>query len=144
MSCHRPLGLRCDMSNAAQVLVVYGVLILATGFILGSILGMVRMNEPSVRNLATAHVETLMQGAMHLGLAFAVVITAFDSGAATLGAWLLVIGSAMQAVGVTLNWAQDVGDQFAERSTGFFVNSASTLVISPGLAIIVIGVLANI
>ena len=132
------------MSNAAQVLVVYGVLILTVGFVLGSILGMLRMKHPSVRNLATAHVETLIQGCMHLGLGFALVLTQFDSGAATAGAWLLVIGSAMQAVGVTLNWAQDVGDQFAERSTGFYANSAGSFLSMPGLIILVIGVLANI
>ena len=35
-----------------------------------------------LRNLATAHVETLMQAAMHFGLAFAIGIVGFDSRAA--------------------------------------------------------------
>lgn len=138
--CSRVLG----MSNAQQLFIIYGVIILAVGFILGSILGMQRMTTPSIRNLATAHVETLMQASMHLGLAFAVGLVGFESGTATLGAVLMVIGSAMQAIGVTLNWITKTGDQFAERSIGFFINSASTFVISPGLAIIAIGILTNL
>jgi len=44
---------------------------LTVGFVLGTVLGMLRRNTASIRNLATARVETLMQAAMHLGLAFA-------------------------------------------------------------------------
>ena len=60
------------------------------------------------------------------------------------GAVLLVIGSAMQATGVTLNWLTKTKDQFAERSPGFFINSASTFVFMPGLIITVIGILTNL
>ena len=132
------------MSNAQQLFIIYGVLVLSLGFALGTILGMLRMQVAEVRTLATAHVETLMQGSMHLGLAFAVGAVGFGSGAATLGATLLVIGSAMQAIGATLNWVTKAGDQFAERSPGFFLNSASTFVMLPGLAITVIGILTNL
>lgn len=132
------------MSTAQQLFLIYAMLVLGLGFLLGSILGMLRMQQPSIRSLATAHVETLMQGAMHLGLAFAVGLVGFDSGLATVGAWLLVIGSAMQAFGVTMNWIQKVKDQFAEKSLGYMVNSASTFVAVPGLAITMFGVLTNL
>lgn len=132
------------MSNAQQLFVIYGTVIIGVGFILGSILGMARMKQPYIRSLATAHVETLMQGAMHLGLAFAVGLVDFDSGWATLGAWLLVIGSAMQAFGVTMNWIQGTKDQFAEKSIGFLVNSASTFVAMPGLIITAFGILRRV
>lgn len=132
------------MSTAQQLFLTYGTIILIVGFGLGSILGMLRMKQPSIRSLATAHVETLMQGAMHLGLAYAVGAVDFDSGLATVGAWLLVIGSAMQAFGVTANWLTKTVDQFAERSIGFFVNSASTFVAMPGLLITAYGILTNI
>lgn len=132
------------MTTAQQLFVAYGAIILAVGFVLGAILGMVRMNSPSVRSLATAHVETLMQAAIHLGLAFAVGAVGWDSSLATVGAWLLVIGSAMQATGVTLNWVQKVGDQFAERSLGFMINSTSTFVAMPGMIIVVLGILTNL
>lgn len=132
------------MSTAQQVFIGYGTVVLVLGFGLGGVLGMKRMTSPSVRNLATAHVETLMQAAMHLGLAFAVGATGFDSGAATWGAVLLAIGSGMQATGVTLNWVTNAGDQFAERTPGFMLNTASTAVIWPGLIITAWGILTNL
>ncbi|HZM38309.1 MAG TPA: hypothetical protein VFB94_04300, partial [Acidimicrobiales bacterium] len=106
--------------------------------------GMLRRNTPSIPNLATAHIETLMQAALHLGLAFAVGAAQFDSAAATWGAALLVIGSAMQAVGVTLNWVTKAEDQFAQRPPGFVVNSAATFVIWPGLLITGWGILTGL
>ena len=132
------------MSTAQQIFLVYGMIILVVGFLLGTVLGFLRMKAPAIRTLATAHVETLMQGSMHLGLAFAVSAVGFDTTAATWGAALLALGSAMQAIGVTLNWLTKAKDQFAERSPGFFINSASTWIILPGLIIIVVGVLRRI
>ena len=132
------------MSTAQRVFLGYGTVILIVGFVLGTVLGMLRMKIPAVRNLATAHVETLMQAAMFFGLAFAVGAVGFDSTAANWGAWLLVIGSAMQATGVTLNWITKTSDQFAERSLGFKVNSLSTFIIWPGLLIIGPGILTNL
>lgn len=132
------------MSTAQRVLIGYGTIILVVGFGLGTVLGMVRMKAPVARNLATAHVETLMQSALHLALAFVVGAVAFDNGTATTGAWLLVIGSAMQALGATANWINGVGDQFAERSLGFYVNSAATLIALPGLAITGYGILTRL
>ena len=132
------------VSTAQQIFTGYGTVILVVGFALGGVLGMRRMKVPSLRSLATAHVETLMQAAMHLGLAFAVGATGFDSSLATWGAVLLAIGSGMQAVGVTLNWLTSTGDQFAERSPGFLINSASALPIWPGLLITAYGILTNL
>jgi hypothetical protein len=132
------------VSTAQRVLVGYGTIILTVGFILGAVLGMLRMNAPPVRSLATAHVETLMQAATHFGLAFAVGVVGFNSTAATWGALLLVVGSAMQATGVTLNWATKTDDQFAQRSPGFIINSASSFVIWPGLLITVWGILTRL
>jgi hypothetical protein len=132
------------MSTAQRVFVGYGTIILAVGFVLGTVLGMRRMNTPHVRTLATAHVETLMQAAMHLGLAFAVGVVGFSSSAATWGAWLLVAGSAMQATGVTLNLVTHTDDQFATRAPGFVVNSLSSFVIWPGLVITAWGILSRL
>lgn len=132
------------MSTAQQVFIGYGTIILIIGFLLGVVLGALRMKQPAIRTLATAHVETLMQASMHFGLAFAVGATGFDSTAATWGAVLLAVGSAMQATGVTLNWLTKTGDQFAEKSLGYVINSLSTFVAVPGLAITAVGILANI
>ena len=132
------------MSTAQRIFIGYGTAILAVGFVLGTVLGALRMKAPSVRTLATAHVETLMQAAMHLGLAFAVGAVGFDSAAATWAASLLVAGSAMQATGVTLNWITHTEDQFAQRSPGFAFNSASTFVMLPGLFFAVWGILGRL
>ena len=132
------------MSTAQRVFVGYGTVILLVGFVLGTVLGMLRRKAPSIRALATAHVETLMQAAMHFGLAFAVGAVGFDSTVAIWGAWLLVIGSALQATGVTLNWITGTTDQFAERSRGLLLNSSSTFVIWPGLLITAVGILTNL
>jgi hypothetical protein len=132
------------MSTAQRLLVGYGTAILVVGFALGTVLGMLRRKAASVRPLATAHVETLMQAPVHFGLAFAVGAVGFASGAATWGAALLVIGSAMQATGVTLNWLTKTTDQFAERSPGLLVNSLSTFIIWPGLLILGFGIFTNL
>lgn len=132
------------MSTAQRVFIGYGTVILAVGFALGTALGMLRMKSESIRTLATAHVETLLQAAISFGLAFAVGVVGFDSTAATWGAWLLVIGMAMQATGATLNWITKTADQFAERSPGFMINSLSTFIIWPGLLITGYGILTDL
>lgn len=132
------------MSTAQQILIGYGMGVLLLGFVLGMALGAARSKNPSARNLAMAHVETLMQGAMILGVAYAVGAVAFDSTAATWGAILLAVGAAMQAAGVTLNWVTKTGDQFAEKSPGFMLNSASTFIAVPGLVILAFGVFSNL
>jgi hypothetical protein len=132
------------VSTAQRLLVGYGTTVLAVGFILGTLMGILRMNAPPIRNLARAHVETLLQAGMHFGLAFAIGVVGFNSTAATWGALLLVVGSAMQAVGVTLNWVTNTADQFAQRSSGFLLNSVSTFVIWPGLVVTLLGILTKL
>jgi len=132
------------MSTAQQLFLAYGTIILAVGMTLGIILGMLRANQPDIRSLALAHVEVLMQSSMHFGLAFAVGAVGFESGWATTAATLLVVGSAMQATGATLNWVTKTRDQFAEKSIGWRINSTSTFAMAPGMAIAAIGILANL
>ncbi len=132
------------MSTAQRVFLAYGIVILMVGFVLGTVLGMLRAKSPAIRSLATAHVETLMQAATAFGLAFAVGAVGFRSTGATWGAGLLVAGLALQAAGVTLNWITTTTDQFAERSPGFMLNSLSTFVIWPGLLITAFGILTNL
>jgi hypothetical protein len=45
---------------------------------------------------------------------------------------------------VTLNWLTKTGDQFAQRSPGFKINSASTFVMWPGLLLAAWGILTRI
>jgi hypothetical protein len=132
------------VSTAQKLFIAYAVIILAVAFAFGTVLGVLRMKAPAVRNLAAAHVETLIQAALHLGLAFAVGAVGFDSTTATWAAVLLVAGSGLQALGATLNWATNTVDQFAERSPGFRLNSLATFVILPGLVIVLVGILTRL
>jgi hypothetical protein len=63
---------------------------------------------------------------------------------ATMSAALLVTGSALFVSGATLDWLQQVGDHFAERSLGWRLLSASGPAHLVGMTIITAGVLASI
>jgi len=126
------------------VFVGYGTIILVAGFALGSALGIARIRVPDARALATAHVETLLQAAITLGLGFAVGAVGFDSAAANLGAWLVVGGAALQATGATVNWLTATVDQFAERSVGLYLNSTGTVLIWPGVVVTAFGILSRL
>jgi len=133
------------MTTAQQFLVAYGVIILSYGMLLGVPISRARMAAPTApRHLVNAHLSALMQGPIHLGLAAALSLTAWDSGFATTAAVLLVIGSALEALGGTLNWLKKSGDQFAERSPGFLFNALSGPIAVVAILIFAIGVLSNL
>src|SRR5262245_13747200 len=132
------------MITAQNWFVGYGGVVLLVALLLGTVLGTLRMRSPAIRTLTAAHVETLLQAPMHLGLAFAIGAVGFDSTAATWAAVLLVIGSAMQASGATLNWLTNTEDQFARRSIGWRLNSSSTFVMWPGAVVVAWGILGRL
>lgn len=133
------------MSTAQKILVGYGVVVLAYGFLLGIPLAAARTNAPAAsRHLVTAHLSGLMQGPIHLGLAFAIGAVAFDSGLAVAAAILVIAGSAAETAGGTLNWLQKTDDQFEEKSMGFRLNAMTGLLAIPGVVIITVAVLAGL
>jgi hypothetical protein len=133
------------MSTATRVLLAYGVLVASYGMVLGVPLARIRSTTPEApRHLVTTHLSALMQGPVALGLAFAVAVTDFDAGWATVVAVILVVGLALEAVGGTLNWLRGTGDQFAERSPGFFANALSGPLAIVGVLGITVGVLTNL
>ena len=133
------------MSTAQDVLVTYGLLALLYGLILGIPLARARMNAPAAsRHLVSTHVSALMQGPLHLGVAFALGAVAFDSTLAVVAAALLVAGSALELGGGTVNWLLATGDQFAERSPGFLLNSLTGPLAIPGLALLAYGVVTRL
>ena len=60
---------------------------------------------------------------------------------ATTAAILIVVGSALEATGGTLNWLQATGDQFAEKSLGYRINSLSGPPAIVGAVAISVGVI---
>lgn len=132
------------MSAAQEILVAYGVVIIAYGFVLGIPLARERALAPEAsRHLVGRHVASIMQGPVHLGLAYAFGVSGFDSGVATTAAVLVVAGSALETIGGTVNWLGRVGDQFAEKSLGYWVSSASGPPAIVGIAIAAVGVLTE-
>jgi hypothetical protein len=133
------------VSTAQTILVVYGTLSLAFGFALGLPLSAVRMKRPEApRHLTVAHLSAIIQGSVHLALSVAFGFAAMTAWLATLSAVLLISGSALFVLGATVNWRQQIGDHFAERSPGWKLLAASGPAHLAGIAIITVGVLSAI
>lgn len=133
------------MSTAQNLLVAYGLIVLSYGLLLGVPLAAARTKAPAAsRHLVTAHLSGLMQGPIHLTLAFAIGAVSFDSGLAVVAACLVIAGSLAEAVGGTVNWLQSAGDQFEERSLGFHINALSGPLAIPGALIITIAVITKL
>jgi hypothetical protein len=132
------------MDRAQQVLVVYGTLSITYGMLLGIPLTQVRMEAPAApRHLVVAHLSALMQGPVHISLAFALGLSALTPWLETGAALLLVIGSALFVAGATLNWRQEVGDHFAARSPGWYLLAASGGPHIVGAAVVLEGVVSG-
>ncbi len=130
------------LEPAQKILLVYGVISLSYGFVLGVPLSMVRMKRPTAsRHLVTAHLAAIIQGAVHLGLSLAVDFGTLGQTIESAASWLLVAGSALFVLGSTTNWLQNVGDHFAERSLGWRMLALSAPLNVTGLAVILTGVL---
>lgn len=135
-----------DLIPAARVLVVGGIANLALSFLLGWILAGKRTRGPiePLHWLLTAHVVSLQEGMMLLGLAFALTFAQLSPSLALGGAWLLVLGSAFQDFSGIINWWRKTGDQFAEKSTGWVLATINAVLNTAGLAIVTVGVVRGV
>jgi hypothetical protein len=133
------------MSRAQDIVLVYGVVSLSYGFVLGIPLSRERMVAPSAsRHLVIAHLSAILQGAMYLGLSAAFAFSALTPSLETIAAVLLICGSVLFLAGATLNWRQQVGDHFAERSVGWRCFAVSSFGHLSGMAIVLVGVATGI
>ena len=99
------------MTTAQTIFAAYGVAALAYGFILGVPLAAARMKAPQAsRHLVTTHLSAIIQGAVHLGLAFVAGVFVLEAGWANAAAWLIVVASALEIIGGTINWLSGTGD----------------------------------
>ena len=131
------------MTFAEELLVLGGVINLIYGFITGFILAVIRQKQAvAPKYLMFAHIGPLMQGAMLLGLVFAVQMSTLADGVETAGAALLVVGALLLATKDTINWWQTIGDEFREKPVlGLAIGTLSVLTSSAGLLILTIGVI---
>jgi hypothetical protein len=133
------------VTTAQEIVVVYGAVSISYGFVLGIPLSRERMAAPTAsRHLVIAHLSAILQGAMYLGLSAAFAMSTLTSSLETSAAVLLVCGSVLFVSGATLNWRQQVGDHFAERSTGWRLFALSSVGHLFGMTLVLIGVLAGI
>jgi|688.fasta_scaffold701059_2 hypothetical protein len=131
------------MTFAEELLVLGGVINLIYGFITGFVLAVIRQKQAvAPKYLMFAHIGPLMQGAMLLGLVFAVQMSTLADGVETAGAVLLVVGALLLATKDTINWWQTIGDEFREKPVlGLAIGTLSVLTSSAGLLILTIGVI---
>jgi hypothetical protein len=133
------------MQTGQEIVVVYGTISLMVGFALGLPMSSIRMRRPEApRYLTVAHLSAIIQGGVHLALSVALGFADMTSWLATVSAALLVTGSALFVSGATLDWLQQVGDHFAERSLGWRLLAASGPAHLSGMTIVTVGVLASI
>ena len=114
------------MSTAQRVFVIYGLVSLVYGMLLGLSLSSVRFTSPvASRHLVTAHLSALIQSSMHLGLGFAAGFATVTPWVLTAAASAMATGSALFVGGATANWLMRIGDHFAVRSPGWYLLSVS-------------------
>lgn len=130
------------MTAAQEIFVVYGVVVLAYGFILGVPLAATHSKAAQApKHLVTTHLSAIIQGAVHFGLAAAISFADLSPGWAVAAAWLIVAASALEIAGGTINWLSGTGDQFAEKSLGFRFNSLVGPPAIIGIVIVGVGVI---
>lgn len=130
------------MDASGKVLIVGGSFSLLSGFLLGFPLSTARMKAPTAsRHLVTAHLSAIIQGATLLALSAAMAFSDLPDAIETTAAVLLVGGAQLFVAGAVLNWRQDIGDHFAERSVGWKLFAASGPANVAGAATVLVGVL---
>ena len=132
------------MAAAEKVLIAGGVLNLAYGMLLGYPITVIRVKgaPATPRYLLAAHLGTLLQAAILLGLVWAARLATLSPGWLDVAAWLVVVSSALIAAKDTVNWLTGVKDEFSEKPKAAAPLAAlAALGTTIGVGIFVIGVL---
>ena len=132
------------MAAAEKVLIAGGVLNLAYGMLLGYHIKVIRVKgaPATPRYLLAAHLGTLLQAAILLGLVWAARLATLSPGWLDVAAWLVVVSSALIAAKDTVNWLTGVKDEFSEKPKAAAPLAAlAALGTTIGVGIFVIGVL---
>lgn len=134
------------MKLAEQILVLGGVINLVYGFATGFMLAVIRQKQAMApKYLLFAHTGPLLQGAMLLGLVFAVQMAPLAAGVETTAAALLTSGAILLAAKDTINWRQSIADEFREKPVwGMALGALSVLTSTIGLLILTVGVMMGI
>jgi hypothetical protein len=131
------------ITAAEKVLIPGGVLNLAYGVLLGYAITVIRAKgaPATPKYLMAAHVGTLLQAAVLLGLMWAARLSTLGPGWQDVAAWLVVVTSALIAAKDTVNWLTGVQDEFAEKAKTVPLGVLGALAETVGVGIFVVGVL---
>ncbi|AOP32712.1 hypothetical protein A0128_01790 [Leptospira tipperaryensis] len=131
------------MLLSEKILIVAGVLNLAYGSLTGFPYALARKKaEFPSRYLQAAHIGSLMQGAMLLGLVIAFRYANLSESLGLIGAALFVISSIFLALKDTVNWLQGIKDEFQENPIlGKSLGAIGVTTNLIGILIIIYGVL---
>ena len=136
------------METSAKILIVGGVLSLATAYAFGFVMTRARLRNPGVPQtlLLQCHRDALWQGFMLLGLAWAATLSDLAGGWEILAS-VLIVAAAVLSIGSTVaNWRMNVTDQFAPgpKPIGYVLAAINATLVSVGLLIYVIGVFTSL
>ncbi|MDV6234289.1 hypothetical protein CH379_001425 [Leptospira ellisii] len=126
-----------------KILIIAGVLNLAYGSLTGFPYALARKKaEFPSRYLQAAHIGSLMQGAMLLGLVIAFRYANLSETLGLIGASLFAVSSAFLALKDTVNWLQGIKDEFQENPIlGKSLGAVGVMTNVAGIFVIVYGVL---
>ena len=132
------------METSAKILIVGGVLSLATAYGFGFVMTNLRLKNPGVPQtlILQCHRDALWQGFMMLGLAWAATLSDLGSGVEILAAVLIVVAAVLSIGSTVANWRMNVADQFAPgpKPIGYTLAAVNATLVSIGLLILIIGV----
>jgi len=127
---------------AVKILITGGTVAIAVALLLGYDLARRRQKQPAeaVHPWLVAHEVVLMQGFMLFGLSLAASMSRLSRGVESAAAWLIVGAATSSFLGQVANAAQGVGDQFAQKSLGLRLNTLQSILLAPGVGILLYGV----
>jgi hypothetical protein len=132
------------VETSAKILIVGGVLCLATAYAFGFVMSNSRLKNPGVPQtlLLQVHRDALWQGFMLLGLAWAAVLSDLASGVEIVASLLIVAAAAAPIGSTVVNWRMNMADQFAPspKPLGYKFAAVNAILVAVGLLILLVGV----
>ena len=135
-----------ELEPTEKVLIVFAMLNLLAGFVLGVPFAVERRHKKyAPRYLVAAHIGALMQGAILLGLVFALRLSRLPYWLELWAASMLALSSVALVAKDVANWIMKIDDEFAERPLPARVLGATGVLAGfVGIIILTLGVAAEI